>query len=194
MKDIIKLSPDDYLPRLVQLQSWLDGVLFKNTKVDCWVAGGAIRRFLAKDSPRTDIDVFFKSKKDHQSVLNTLDSLNFDVVFETKNSIKLSNGQLVFDLIKIFYNTPEDSLINFDFIVCMVAMSKNHFYCHHTFFVALSMKQLAIANTPNPLATLRRAFKYVKYGYYIDPEDLLYLVDQIRKLPEIKLEHITGGY
>jgi len=137
-------------------------------KMNCnvWIAGGAVRDYFSIGHPTSDIDMYFP------------DDVNFDIAnawFSEAGKKLFSNDRLVsymynkhrYELIKIHFSSPKETIDAFDFTVCCAAIDKDSVYMHDTFFIDLARRRLVINKLPYPLSTLQRMQKYIKKGFTI---------------------------
>lgn len=167
-------------------------------------AGGFIRAYFAGETP-SDLDIYFRDEGDFKLILSELESAGWEKVFETERATSLKkNGKLV-QLISFVFNNPINLLQGFDFTVCCAAAclgskdenDKGALFLHDDFFEHLSGRLLVFQGSKMPLASLKRAFKYVKRGYHICEENIIRLAEAIAESVDFKdensiQEHIAG--
>lgn len=148
--------------------------------INCWVAGGAVRSFF-ENTPPNDMDVYFASDKDFELFKSWLgQQANVVTIMESEKHEKVLWGDVELDLMKKWFDTPEDSLYSFDFVVCSAAVAHDHLVFHHDFFMCLGARSLQLNNAHvNPVNTLMRMQKYAKYGYAMSPEEVKKLIGVI---------------
>jgi hypothetical protein len=84
---------------------------------------------------------------------------------------------------KHFFPTPEETISNFDFTVCCVAVTPSGDVVHHErFFEDLAGRRLAINALPFPLSTLERLQRYVSKGYLACNGTLMQLSEAIKQI------------
>lgn len=155
---------------------------------NCWVAGGAITSFLSGDKIK-DIDLFFKTRKDAcKALLKLRNKFEFKLHFITKEAIKGSavvKGKKVnIDIVKRCFNSPEDTIRDFDFTVCCLAVKDDYFYYHENAAFDILRKKLVVNSLPFPVSSARRMSKYLKRGYSVCNGTILELLTEVRKVSE----------
>jgi hypothetical protein len=141
--------------------------------IDCWIAGGCFRAYFSKDEKIEDIDIFFKDRNEAAKCVHKFRSIGFKMFYSNKNAIKgyiwRGNEKVYIDIVKRFYDSPEDCLIDFDFSVCKFAWSPKTqvFYYSRMAFADVLSKKLVVPDTKfsNPLGSLKRLQKYINKGY-----------------------------
>lgn len=165
-------------------------------------AGGFIRAYFAGETP-SDLDIYFRNEGDLNKVQDELKSAGWENVFETERAITLKKNSKLVQLIKFVYAGPIDLLNNFDFTICCASAfivpegDKGTIYLHDDFFEHLAGRLLVFQGSSMPLASLRRAFKYVKRGYHICDENIIRLAEAIAATVDFDdennvQEHIAG--
>lgn len=152
-------------------------------EINCFIAGGAIRDYFSLGYINSDIDVFFSNEIDFQKALDVFKSLGIKSIYENDNFIEFIHNNKRIQLIKKHWlQNPQESIENFDFTVCSVAVDYNKVYYHETFFMDLAKKRLVINKLHFPISTLQRLQKYIIKGYRICNGGLLEIVKEIQKL------------
>lgn len=154
----------------------------KEAGINCWIAGGAIRDYFSS-SKVTDYDLFFPNQTEYDKAKAYFTSKDAEVKWESDNGMKVRYNGKTFDLVKKFFSSPEESIQNFDFTVCMLAVDTEKVYHGETTFIDLSKRQLMLNKLPFPASTLSRAFKYYKKGYVMCAGEMRKLVEAIQKMP-----------
>lgn len=149
--------------------------------VNCWVAGGSVRKYFSNEKGTTDIDIFFPNKKEWEKAKNILND-NSKLVFENNKTYKIKYKKYYVDLVKTFFSDPNECIKNFDFTVCSAAVDKDTVYYHPTFFIDLAKKVLVINSLPYPISTLQRLQKYILKGYIACNGTLLEIAKAINNL------------
>jgi len=138
---------------------------------NCWIAGGCLRDYFAGQYFRSDIDVFFPNEKEFKGAYDYFSKdyhkRDSRLVFEDKKHTVFEIDKTRYDLVKMFFSSPEDTISQFDFTACSVAIDRVNIYHHERFFIDLAKRRLVINKLPYPLSTLQRLQKYIKKGYTI---------------------------
>lgn len=148
-----------------------------------WVAGGALRDFFSTGYPRRDIDLFFHDQSNFDVIKRELvEYKKTPIVFENANVLSVSFNDHKLDLVKKFFNSPEDTISEFDFTVCSAAVTWDTLYYHKDFFIDLASRKLVINSLPFPLSTLQRLQKYIKMGFTICNGGILAIAEELHKV------------
>lgn len=135
-----------------------------------FIAGGCFKDIFQNKKPR-DIDMFFENVQDFNTADKEFKNKGFEEVCNTNNAKTLINNETTVQLICKFYGTPEQILNKFDFAVCKYSYQKENenyisTFCD-TYYEDLEKRKLTVdLNLDFPFSTLKRAFKYCKYGFY----------------------------
>lgn len=150
--------------------------------IKCWVAGGAVRAYLAGERIK-DIDVFFPNEEEYKKAYDKLTNKgDKNIIFDSDNATKVYHNKKKVDLIKHYFPTPKETLSQFDFTVTCVAIYESKLHHHVDFFIDLSNKSLIINSLPYPLSTMQRLQRYIVRGYHICNGGLLDIAKAIQTL------------
>lgn len=149
-----------------------------------WIAGGSVRDYFARVQSASDIDVFFPSVDAFNVSLATISRSNARQIYDHDHVVGFILNRRHVQLIKKhFFPTPEETISNFDFTVCCVAVTPGGDVVHHEhFFEDLSGRRLAINALPFPLSTLERLQRYVSKGYLACNGTLMQLAEAIKQI------------
>ncbi len=150
---------------------------------NCVIAGGCpLLWYQGLPVGKHDIDLWFKNESDITAVKNHLltTHLSSRVMFETHNAITIEcdsveNRTLTWriQLIKRTFTTVEQLLDSFDVTVTKIATDGHRWFLGEHFAEDLRDRRLRMMKYN--ASAVRRALKYVTYGYTPDPE----LIDRI---------------
>lgn len=143
--------------------------------IECWVAGGAVRAYLAAERI-SDIDLFFTSEQERQKGLERINNIYNDAeqIFENENVTKIKADGRIFDFCKPIYDSAEECINSFDFTVSAAAVTIDEgFISHDDFFIDLAARRLAIISLSFPMSSLTRFQKYIKKGYWMCAEEMI---------------------
>lgn len=140
---------------------------FKPLDIHCWIAGGALRDYFSIGYPQSDIDIFFPNEGEYQKLKDFFESKGLEVQYENEKVCVFFFNKHKFDLVKVFFSGPHETISEFDFTVCCCAVDEDDVYMHADFFPDLARRRLIINKLPFPLSTLQRLQKYIKKGYSI---------------------------
>lgn len=162
-----------------------------------WIAGGAVRSWLQGKPVQTDVDVYFKDQKQLESMHDQLRAKMFYDRIRTENAITLSpntvssftsyvlditnNFQCIKDrsltftdkskvqvqLIKRYFDSPEDILNSYDFAQCQLYTDGIDVYGNPKW----NNEYLEIVNFKED-TILKRTLKYYSYGFKLKPGTL----------------------
>lgn len=190
---------DNLHPQIKAAFDWYNDFLLKNIEQtyrdnQVVLAGGALRSFFTQ-TPVRDYDLYVtpdvSNKFKTNSVSDILVGYQWSLISETtlswlyrKLEYDEKNQQLTnidINLIKKPYITLDDVINNFDYTVCMCAISNSTIVYHPDYFTDLATRQLRVNNPSDPLSSLWRMQKYIKLGYSINREDLWSLTEEIHE-------------
>lgn len=171
IEECVKYFDLIFFSQLTEPVDWsmdTDNTDLKKIDVSCWIAGGALRDYFSIGYPQSDIDVFFPNNDEYEKAKKCL-------LFHTQGNIEYENEKICvfivnkhrFELVKIFFPTPESTITEFDFTVCCCAVDTKDVYMHEDFFADLAKRRLVVNKLPFPLSTLQRLQKYIRKGYSI---------------------------
>lgn len=165
-----------------------------------FIAGGAFKDILSDKVPR-DIDLYFYSKNDFNKAIEILKWSKEYVIAYSNDNVEaykeLSTGTIL-ELVKAVYGSAYKIIGTFDFTVDKFAFvfesgdGKNKYTIVRSteFFESMSIKNLNIEDDiKNPVATMARLLKYSRYGYKIEPQSLVNLLNELRELDDDKYEY-----
>jgi hypothetical protein len=170
----------------------LNTILFRRLQdITTWVAGSFIPSYLAHDESfkSNDIDVYTDSTANFLSIVTALEDNGFEPSAETENSIKLTNGDITLDLVKLVFSGPVSCISRFDFTLVKAAMSRHSFVFHQFFFMDLAMRMINISKqSDNPYSSLFRIIKYTKRGFRVPESSMRKLLLMMGNIDESKLK------
>lgn len=156
----------------------------KEQKIICWLAGGALRDYFMGIPIKTDYDLFFPNEEQYQKTAKYLKGKGCEVKWESDNGMKVKYNGKTYDLIKHFYQSPQETIDAFDFTVSMFAVDSERVYHGETSFIDLAKRQLMLNKLPYPASTLSRAFRYYKKGFSMCLGEMKKLIDAIQDMPK----------
>lgn len=155
----------------------------KDKGINCWVAGGVLRDYFSNKTKPSDCDMFFPSINDYNKTINYLKSKGAETIFDNENGTKVIYLNNTFDIVKIIFKNPSDTINNSDFTVTMFATDGQKLYYGDNSFKDLEDKKLVINKISNPLNTLIRVIKHYKKGFTMSPDETKKLYATINELP-----------
>ena len=162
----------------------------KEKNIKCWIAGGAIRDYLAGMKIKTDYDLFFPNEIEYDKAKEFFISNNSKIKWESENGMKLVYNKRTFDLVKKFFDNPQLTIDAFDFTVSMFAVDSEKFYCGETSFMDLAKRQLMINKITYPASTLSRTLRYYQKGFVMCNGELKKVVEAIQNMEKPKPKEI----
>lgn len=151
--------------------------------INCWIAGGAVRDYFMDKKIQADCDIFFPNSNEFEKAKNFFIKNNAEVKWESNNGMKVMYNNNVYDLVKVYYNNPQETIDSFDFTVCMFAVDTDRLYCGESSFEDLKKRQLIIHKITFPESSLKRAFRYYKRGFTMAVKEISKLYSNIKELP-----------
>lgn len=152
--------------------------------IQCWVAGGAVKNyFMGITDPNSDVDLFFKTSMDYDKCKRYMESKGGKVIWDSSNGTKISYKGNVYDLVKKYFKTPNECIIQFDFTVVMFAVGQNMVFHGKTSFMDLAKRELVFNNMQNPASTLTRCFKYYNKGFHLSNRSMKLLIKAVHETP-----------
>lgn len=156
----------------------------KESDINCWIAGGALRDYFMGRPIKTDYDLFFKDQENYDRAAKHFIDNDANVKWESENGMKVAYKGKTFDLVKMFFDGPQETINEFDFTASMIAVDSEKVYCGETTFMDLAKRQLMINKITYPLSTLSRAFRYHKKGFSICLGEMKKIADSIQDMPK----------
>lgn len=157
--------------------------LMKDIKLSdrVWLCGGAVRDCILGKTPN-DWDFFSVEKNSLDRFEEHLKELGFQLISDTKNVKTYTNKNLRFQLIHIYFKTPEDYIENCDFTLCQFVWDGNDIICNSEALVHIYEKKIIINKLQDKYIfdSIRRLQKYIKYGYTICNGGIMALIEAIR--------------
>jgi hypothetical protein len=151
--------------------------------INCWIAGGALRDYFTDKPLTTDCDIYFPNATEFNKAKNYFLSKGGQIIYESENGMKVTDGGKTFDLVKIFRPNPIETINQFDFTISMFATDGKDIFYGDNSIKDLQDRKLVLNNLIMPISTLRRVLKHYKKGYTMFPEDQKKLYDLMKKLP-----------
>ena len=156
----------------------------KESGINCWIAGGSLRDYFLGNIIKTDYDLFFPNLNEYKKAQSFFKTKKAKVKYESNNGMKVIYNNKTFDLVKIFFANPKETIDNFDFTVSMIAIDNEDVHYGETTFIDLAKKQLMINKITYPASTLKRAFRYYSKGFSICLSEMKKLIEAIQKMPK----------
>lgn len=154
------------------------------------IAGGCFKNIFLNQTPK-DIDFFFYSKSDFDSVYNhMLNDKEYKFVYDTLNCIAFKDLKtgVIIELIKHITRDPQYLLSRFDFTITQFALYKNN----GNFLITYSSKyfehllnktlSLNLDSTNTPISWVNRILRYIKYGYNLNYTSKLEFIKITQKI------------
>lgn len=167
----------------------LDDMSRNNIK--CWIAGGVLRDYFAKDPMVTDCDMFFPNEEEFIKARKFLKDNGGLTTWESENGMKVNYKDSTFDLVKFYANSPEETIDKFDFTVSQIAIDGDHIYYGDTTFDDLKEKKLELRYITNPLSTLKRVLSHYAKGYKMLEDEILKLYTDVFVMSDYKLDAVS---
>jgi hypothetical protein len=165
---------------------------FRDNNIDCWVAGGSVRDYLIGQEPK-DYDIYFPNETEYKKAERFLYENGGQVVFETENGKKYQIGDRHYDLVKIFNNSPEDTISRFDYTICMFAVDGERLIGGDRSMEDLQSGKLKLNFVANADSTLARSYKFTKRGFSMSNAETQKLSRILRKTTEKRYSNFVSG-
>lgn len=159
----------------------------KDAKINCWLAGGALRDYFAGIPVNTDYDLFFPSELEYEKAVVYFKAKEAKTIWESANGMKVEYNGKKFDLIKKYFENPQNTIDAFDFTVSMFAVDTDKVYYGESTFIDLAKRQLMINKITYPASTMSRAFRYYKKGFLMCQGEMKKIVEAIQDMPKIEV-------
>lgn len=129
---------------------------------NCWVAGGAVRRWFTGDEKLSDVDIFGPA----DDIKDFVDTCGFAKTFESKNAITFKKDGAAIQAILLPFKNVEACLDSFDFTLCQFAWDGTRIYTTPKAIIGTLRRHLAVHILGEfAVDSLRRAFKYQEKGF-----------------------------
>lgn len=155
-------------------------LIYKHDNLGPWIAGGCGRQVAVGEHKFNDIDVWFRNSFQFEQTKARLNDAFGYEMYETYNSENATTyqvGDYKVQLIRrAYYNTVDDVFKSFDFTCCQVGLDKNLQPYGPGLEDARSSR--LVLNNYDSKAFLARYAKYVGYGYVMDPEEFIKIIDR----------------
>lgn len=156
----------------------------KESGINCWLAGGALRDYFAGVVIKTDYDLFFPNDYEYQKCAKYFKDKEAIVIWESDNGMKVKYNKRKFDLVKKFFQGPQETINEFDFTVSQFAVDTEKVYYGETSFIDLAKRQLMINKITFPASTMSRSFRYYTKGYIMCQGEMKKLFEAIQDVPK----------
>ncbi|NUB28516.1 hypothetical protein GAY30_27205 [Azospirillum brasilense] len=168
-----------------------------------WLAGGALRRTLMRQSLDSDFDFFFASDVQFNKFCEAIKKAggwqvsknDHNTTFRLPSVAPEPTGEDEFSPYKPeltiqaittqWYESPEAVVESFDFTLCQFAYDGTDLICGDYALWDLGRKRLVPHRLSFATSSLRRLLKYTKQGFTICGGGLANLLEQVLERPEI---------
>lgn len=154
---------------------------FKDNNINGFIAGGSVRDYFMGIYTTNDYDLFFPNEKEYLKAEKYFKKNGCEVIFENDNALKIKYNGIKFDLIKIYFETPEIAINKFDFTISMLAVDYNKVYHGKTTFIDLSKRQLIFNTIDFPTSTVKRVLRYYTKGFRMCDGETLRLINAVKR-------------
>jgi len=149
-----------------------------------WIAGGMGRQLALGEKDFNDIDVWFNNVRQFELTRKTLTETftnNVHLTHKSDNAETYHVGNHKVQLItKTFFKDIDHLFNHFDFTCCQIAVNKDMSICGPGIEDARSY--LLKVNKLNHENFLARYAKYIGYGYRMNTEDVLDILENCKEL------------
>jgi hypothetical protein len=154
----------------------------KDKGVNCWIAGGVLRDYLSDRTWSSDCDIFFPNANEFNKAKNYLKSKGARTIYESDKGVKVIYKNNTFDLAKVFFNNPMDTINKSDFTATMFATDGNRIYYGENSFRDLQDGKIVINKISNPTSTFKRVLKHFKKGFSMSSNETEKLYSSLNNL------------
>lgn len=165
----------------------------KEAGINTWIAGGALRDYFMGVKITTDYDLFFPKESEYIKAQVYFKLKGADVKWESDNGMKVLYNGKTYDLVKKYFDSPQDTINNFDFTVSMFAVDVEKVYYGETTFIDLAKRQLMLNKIPYPASTMSRAFRYYSKGFKMCLGEMKKLCEAIQSMPKEEKQEENGN-
>ncbi|MFA5790685.1 MAG: hypothetical protein WC976_06465 [Caldisericia bacterium] len=169
-----------------QLQAgvnYFGNLILNDLPAKCWIAGGAVRDYFSGEKMSSDIDIYFPNEKEFEKARKWLNrGKGYKKIFENSRVLSVLYKKRKYDLVKVYFPNPQETINNFDFTVSCFAVDKEQVYTHETAFIDLAKRRLVINKLPFPISSMQRLQKYILKGFLICNGGLLEIAQAINSL------------
>jgi len=165
----------------------------KEANIKCWLAGGALRDYFMGVPVKTDYDMFFPDQENYEKAKEYFIKNDAVVKWESENGCKLKYKGKTYDLVKKYFNGPQETINEFDFTVSMIAVDHDGVYHGESTFIDLAKRQLIFNKITYPASTLSRCFRYYKKGFSMCMGEMKKLFESIQDFPKPEKQEDPEG-
>ena len=164
----------------------------KEANITCWIAGGALRDYFSGVLVTTDYDMFFPNEAEYKKAREYFKAKDCEVKWESDKGCKIKYKEKTYDLVKMFFSNPQETIDTFDFTVSMLAVDNESVYYGETTFIDLAKRQLMINKITYPASSLSRAFRYYTKGFRMCQGEMKKLFEAIQGTPKEEKRTVTN--
>lgn len=140
-----------------------------------WLAGGAVRRSLAKEGLDSDFDFFFKDAEQMAEFRGRLKNRRFEHIVTTRHHETyrgIAGGRLCDVQCINFAYYPDARVVidRFDFTICQFAFDGEQLIAGERSMEDLTLRRLVVNTIPYPNSTASRLKKYQDQGFAASEE------------------------
>ncbi len=173
-------TPKENKPKVAATLENIVGLIYDQDDSGPWIAGGCGRQVALGETKFNDIDVWFKNVFQFERTKDRLNDAFGYEMYETYNSENATTYQIgdykVQLIRRAYYASVDEVFENFDFTCCQIALDRNLQPYGPGLEDAGSFR--LVLNKYDPKAFLARYAKYVGYGYVMDPEEFLKIIER----------------
>lgn len=183
-KDLVILfgneTSDRNRPKIKPTLENIVDLIYKHDDTGPWIAGGCGRQVALGEHKFNDIDVWFKHSFQFEQTKTRLnDAFGYEMyeTYSSENAVTYQVGDYKVQLIRRAYYPNVDAVFNsFDFTCCQVGLDKN--LQPYGPGVEDARSNRLVMNNYDPKAFLARYAKYVGYGYVMDPDQFVEILNR----------------
>lgn len=163
-----------------------------------WLAGGSIRRLFDGTDSESDFDIFFTDEEQLRLFQGRLE--NAKVLYENEHNITLEvplssdifsiSKPFKLQLIKYYFNSPEDVINWFDYTNCQFITDGDVLIVGEYTLYDIGRKRLRVHEIHHAASSVRRMLKYGRQGYTVCDGTINDILQAVVANPEIIQEKI----
>lgn len=155
----------------------------------CWIAGGAVRDFIQGNPIRKDVDYFFRDEKAFQVLMGAIP--NGDKNHQKHVTSWVDENGLKHQAIRLqWYLGPLGVIDTFDFTICQCVTDGLTLWVGPYTLYDIARKRLQVHRITYANASLRRAWKYMSYGFTACDGTITSMLDEIAAKPETRTTEV----
>lgn len=180
---------------ILQIQNHFNNIILNDLKpiCNCWIAGGSVLNYAIGKNLVSDYDLFFPNAMEHFKCLKHFMSKGGEIVYESEKGVKIKYKDNIYDLVKVYFNSVDELLDDFDITACKIAVSYEGVHLKDEVKSDIIHRELHIVNYKNPYVLFKRIIKYMSKGFSISNKEIANFIINVKETPisEKEMEKLT---